>query len=66
MKNDGLVYSKTVCELTEYENLIYRGYLLTESGVHTSEYRDAIKDENELCKKVFGHEVYDESYFKSI
>ena len=59
LKELGLVQSACVCEYSDWDcmNHIIRGYVLTESGKQTEEYKTAFAEEVEIVKQIFGFDI---------
>lgn len=51
LKEQGLVDSDLWVEPGEERPILVRGYIVTEKGKQTEEYREAYEEERELCKK---------------
>lgn len=53
LKSQGLVDSDLWVEPGEERPILVRGYIVTEKGKQTEEYREAYEEERDLCKKCF-------------
>lgn len=53
LKAQGLVDSDLWVDHNEERPILLRGYIVTEKGKQTEEYREAYEEERELCKKCF-------------
>lgn len=53
LKKEGLVDSDLYVELDEERPILVRGYIVTEKGKQTEEYREAYEEEREICKQCF-------------
>lgn len=59
LKKDGLVDSELYVERGEERPILVRGYIVTEKGKKTNEYRLAHEVERKICKECFGIDIGD-------
>lgn len=57
LKKEGLVDSDLYVEMGEERPILVRGYIVTEKGEQTEEYREAYEEERNLCKKCFDIDI---------
>lgn len=57
LKQEGLVDSDLYVEMGEERPILVRGYILTEKGKETEEYKCAHEVERRICKEVFDIDI---------
>lgn len=57
LKKEGLVDSDLYVEMGEERPILVRGYIVTEKGKQTEEYKHAHEIERRICKEVFDFDI---------
>jgi hypothetical protein len=57
LKQEGLIYSDLYFEQGEERPILVRGYVVTEKGKNTSDYRLAWEIERRICKECFDIDI---------
>lgn len=63
LKQEGLITSDLLVEQGEERPILIRGYVLTEKGKQTVEYKLAHEAERKICKECFNIDIGDINYF---